>query len=71
MTLKAVTIVKAPGTLQYLAFELSIEDGKIVDLVQLSRAPDLPGIVIPGTYDKLWEMREQDVDHIAFKAKST
>jgi hypothetical protein len=57
--LKAVTLCKT-GPLQYQAYELSIQDGKVIGKRLLGRgAPDVSEIQISRCEDVLWSIREQ------------
>ena len=60
-TIKAVTVIKV-GPLQYLTLELEITDGFVTSYTQVNRAPDLPGMIIPGLTFNLWELRDQELD---------
>ena len=45
--------------LQHVAYELTIEGGVVVAVTEISRAPNLPGIVIGNAETHLWQIREQ------------
>lgn len=56
---KAVT-VRQTSRLSFEAFELTIEDGIVVDETRLTRAPDLCQVAIGHTSRRLWQIgREQ------------
>lgn len=62
--LKAVTLCKT-GPLQYQAYELSIQDGKVIGKRLLGRgAPDVSEIQISRCEDVLWSIREQTEDAV-------
>ena len=68
--LKAVTVIKV-ANLQYLTLELTITDGIVTSYKQVNRAPDLPGMIIPGLTFNLWEIRDQELDASFYDTKDT
>jgi hypothetical protein len=52
--IKAYTIVKTSQT-SALAYELVIQNGVVIEINQISRAPDMPVGPITQCVDKLWK----------------
>jgi len=65
-----VTVIKV-GNLQYLTLELEIVDGFVTSYTQVNRAPDLPGMIIPGLTYNLWDFRDQELDANIYCPKIT
>lgn len=62
--LKAVVVVRA-GHLLSECYELSLEDGIVVDVKKLSRAPDLTASAIGHGASALWrQVRDQSVEDL-------
>lgn len=49
----AYTVGKS-GTNNAQSFEIKIVDGRVVEVREVSRAPDMAAVVIGGLIDRLW-----------------
>jgi hypothetical protein len=58
LSFKAVAVTRLDG-LQHSAYEITVENGVVTNVQTISRAPNLPGIVISNAEAALWILRDQ------------